>query len=411
MSTTILSNTQQRSRPTISKSSLVSPWQDPKSGIVSYILTSRVAELQQSFYFVNPGMSADGRFCWFYFACPPGGSSRQGRMLGVCDFARGRIEHFPETQFLDASPLVDTDSAEVYWCSNLEVWKRGPGRDDKPRLVNRLPQELARSRQPVRVATHLTFSADKRSLNFDAEFGAEWLVGSIPLDGSQVELWQRFDRCYNHGQFSPTDPDVQMIAQDYAVHPITGNVTGYENRIWLIRREKKATPLFAQPIPYKGETTMTNEHLHGVSSRHPTDCRAMHGHEWWDADGRKVWYVHYGTGVERACVSSPIPELVWPLTHASHAHSDRTGSYLVADSQPPQLPSESRVAFLNRKTGHEVNIVSQMPRPTKSQRNYHVHPHPQFCASDRYLCYTTTVLGRVDVAFTPVETLIEATST
>lgn len=34
-----------------------------------------------------------------------------------------------------------------------------------------------------------------------------------------------------------------------------------------------------------------------------------------------------------------------------------------------------------------------------------IHPHPQFCLNDRYICYTTNVLGRVDVALTPVEAL------
>ena len=39
---------------------------------------------------------------------------------------------------------------------------------------------------------------------------------------------------------------------------------------------------------------------------------------------------------------------------------------------------------------------------------YHIHPHPQFCGGDRYVCYTTNVLGMVDIAFAPVETLLNA---
>lgn len=37
-------------------------WRDPASGVESLILTGRVAACQQSFYFVNDGFSADGRY-------------------------------------------------------------------------------------------------------------------------------------------------------------------------------------------------------------------------------------------------------------------------------------------------------------------------------------------------------------
>ena len=41
---------------------------------------------------------------------------------------------------------------------------------------------------------------------------------------------------------------------------------------------------------------------------------------------------------------------------------------------------------------------------------YHVHPHPQFCQRDRYICYTTNVLATVDLALVSVEHLRAATS-
>jgi hypothetical protein len=42
------------------------------------------------------------------------------------------------------------------------------------------------------------------------------------VDGSPFELWQEFDRCYNHGRFSPPDPDLMLIAQDWWNDPVTG---------------------------------------------------------------------------------------------------------------------------------------------------------------------------------------------
>ena len=43
------------------ESPLFSRWKDSVSGIESSILSTRVAPQQQTFYFCNPSLSADGR--------------------------------------------------------------------------------------------------------------------------------------------------------------------------------------------------------------------------------------------------------------------------------------------------------------------------------------------------------------
>ena len=43
----------------LSESKLFTAWTDPQSGLTSYILSQKVAPLQQSFYFVNDGMTRD----------------------------------------------------------------------------------------------------------------------------------------------------------------------------------------------------------------------------------------------------------------------------------------------------------------------------------------------------------------
>lgn len=69
----------------IERSKNFSPWIDPKCKVRSYILTKRVAPLQQSFYFVNPSMTRDARYLWFYCAFPPGGDANFGRTLAVIE--------------------------------------------------------------------------------------------------------------------------------------------------------------------------------------------------------------------------------------------------------------------------------------------------------------------------------------
>jgi len=369
--------------------SLFTTWKDPKSGVESHILTRRVAPFQQSFYFVNPSTTSDGRYYWFYCSFPPSGNHNYGRCLGVLDFETGEMHCYPETQFLDASPGVHPETGEVFWCSGLDVWKRGPKPGDRVAHVNRLPEELALGRRPWRVATHLTFSANRKSLNLDAEIGCDCFVGEIPLDGTAVRVWQKFDRCYNHGQFSPTDPELQLIAQDSATNPATGKQTHIDNRMWLIRAGEPAFPIFP-----KGGST-------------------MHGHEWWSANGERVWYVHYHRGVE--CVDikdirpgmkeDPKPTLAWNLEPVSHAHTDSRERWIVGDVLPPQ-EKDSCVLFHDRETGRTIPIASFMPYLSPGMSKYHIHPHPQFCLNDEYICYTTMVLGQVDVAFVSVRHLL-----
>ncbi len=372
-------------------SPLFTPWHDPRSGVESLLLSRRVAPLQQSFYYVNQSFTDDGRFLWVYCAFPPNGDANQGRTLAVVDLHAGELRHFPETGFLDASPAVDLANGTVYWCSGAELWRRGPLAEDRPILVNRLPDSIVRNRRPWRVATHLTFSPDKRALNFDAEIGRQWIVGHFPLDGSAPVVWKELDRAYNHAQFSPRVPNLQLVNQDSAVDPVTGNCPSYENRMWLTRPDGSHSPIYRDA---------------------EASGAAKHGHEWWSADGRHVWYIHYNRGVARVdpFADKPREEIMWKSDTVSHAHTDTTGRLIVADCIPGPATGIYRVLFINLNTGREVEIVSHMDYPPDTLKRFHVHAHPQFCLQDRYVCYTTFVHQRVDVALVPVARLLALTT-
>ncbi|MCU6707933.1 oligogalacturonate lyase family protein [Paenibacillus sp. J5C_2022] len=367
----------------IKKSAMFTKWIDPVSGVESWILTARTAPYQSSFYFTNESMTRDGRYLWFYCAFPPSGSSHYGRLLGVADLQEDTIRHFPETAFLDASPLIDLDSGEAYWCTGLDIWRRGPEEKDEAALVHSFPEELAKRRRPARIATHLTFSADRRSLSVDAEFGEQWFCGEAPLDGSPIAIWQSFDRCYNHGQFSPTDPDLQLIAQDSWIDQNSGHQGWLDNRMWLIRRGEEARPIRA-------------------------DGSSGQAHEWWGADGKHVWYVDYKHGTEKVNIETGERKIVWK-SGTCHSHCDRSGQYVAGDIGPYTWKDGCRVAFYNTLTSREINIVSNLPEPPLGRGRYHTDPHPQFCLNDEWICYTTTVLGAPTVALVETKHLLDQT--
>lgn len=371
-------------------SQLFTRWRHPANGVESFILTERAAPVQQSFYYTHPSFSHDGRFLWLGCGYPPEGGMHAQQVLGVVDFAQEELRVYHETQFSSSRPVVDPDSGEVYWANQLEIWKRGPLPGDRTVLVNRFPRELAEGRLE-RLATHPTFSPGRQSLGIDARFvrkdGSQVVyLGEMPLDGSPFRLWRKFEgRFYNHGLFSPSDPDVQMFAYEYWVdhesEPFDHDRPYH--RMWLIRRGEDARPILKTPVSHSG-------------------------HEWWDADGEHVWYLHYGVGVKKVVVATGEETLMWPGA-LSHAHSDRSGRYLVADRMDEPHNPDCHVLFRDTVTGREVEIVNRGPLAPDLTRCVHLHPHPQFCLNDRYICHTTTVHDRVDVALVPVADLIDRT--
>jgi hypothetical protein len=375
-------------------SSLFTRWKNPSNGIESLVLTERAAPVQQSFYYTHPSFSADGRFLWLGCGFPPPGGMHAQQVLGVVDFVTNELRVYPETQFGSARPWLDHATGEVYWGAHLDVWKRGPLPDDTPVRVNTFPAALAKGLRLHNLSTHSTFSSDGRSFNIDARFFKHdgtpvSYIGDMPLDGSPFQLWQRTEGFnYDHGLFSPIDPDVQLFAHEFWSDgqrtglPFDGNRPYH--RIWLIRRGEKAAPLLQTPVSHSG-------------------------HEWWDADGQHIWYLHYGVGVKKVSLATREETLVWPGA-LSHAHSSQCGRYLVADRMDDPGNADCHVLFRDTVTGKEVEIVNRGPLAPHLTKCTHLHPHPHFCLNDRYICYTTTVHDQVDVALVGTDDLIRRTA-
>ena len=97
-------------------------WRDPETGIISYILSKKIAPIQQSFYFTNSIMSSDEKWLWFYTSFPP--SPKKHSTLGVVslDPDNPQIKHFPSSTFSAASPMVGEEGDKVFYCMGNSVW-------------------------------------------------------------------------------------------------------------------------------------------------------------------------------------------------------------------------------------------------------------------------------------------------
>ena len=192
----------------------------------------------------------------------------------------------------------------------------------------------------------------------------------------------------NHAQFSPTDPKLFTIAQDWWHDPFSGKPYGYDHRIWLMDSDMTIyEPL--RPGDWHGHGTLI--------------C-----HEWWDKQGRVCW-TDYDTGVFRCDPYTRELELIWKRP-VCHAHSSPTSEYWCCDDSPYKWNDQPvEVAFFNANSQREVSIVTAMPKPPLPRSPLHLDPHPHFSPKGTYVAYMTTVRGIIDVALTEVAPLVAMT--
>jgi hypothetical protein len=366
----------------LSKHPLFEPWRDPESGIVSYLLADRLAPIQQSFYFVNSSVSRDGKWLWFVTGHPPG----LPRSLAVAslDPANPVIRAFPQTAGANESPCVAPEGDAAYFTLRDAVYRVDV--EGKVTLIAHLPSEFVANRRIFRITTHLTMSADGKYFLLDGEIGNAWYVATAEIATGTVKILHEFGRKHNHGQFSPVDPDLFLLAQDWINDPVTGRYLPFDQRIWLMNVSQT---MFEPLCPNQW-------FRHG---KRP--C-----HEWWSADGKVCW-VDYDEGAYECDLVDRKPVRVWP-TPLCHAHCDPTRQYWCADESPYKWKdTPCQVRFFDRRRGKQVNIVTALPQPFVNRSWYHLDPHPQFTPDGSHVVYTTTVRGRIDVAIAPVQGILE----
>lgn len=279
-----------------------------KSGAEYYVLKERVAYYQQGFYFVNNSMTTDGRYLWFYASFPPVYNSNL-RKLGVIDFQTDEIYLLNDTLFNEASPYIDPVSGEAYFAWDNRIFKRSPKKDSRTEEIIKIKTEGT-----VRtIATHLTPSPDKNEFFLTIhDHNINTRIGSVNIKTGEFSEWAKCDHWINHEQFNPQNSDIALCAYDYSVDIITGQnytIPSDENgnylRLWTVERNGK---MKTYP-PHNNFAT----------------------HEWWSADGKKIYYVNF-FGIHRLNLESG-EHICVADCNPWHAHATKDEKLFIYDEK------------------------------------------------------------------------------
>ena len=370
---------------------------DKESGIPYYVLTTKACEYQQGFYFINNSMTNDGRYLWFYATVNPVYDG-VARNLGYVDFETDEIVICYDCIFSGgASPYVDAETGDIYYTFSNKIYKRSPGKNNfakvlcKPKIEGNV----------TRLATHLTRTSDKKHFFLDARVSNRRFVqGIVDMETGDFEYWAESSHSTNHGQINPKDDTLALCAYDLFTDTDTGeiiripkNEKGEYERLWLISKD--------------GTRRM---------------CPAMHNyatHEWWADDGKKFYYCCDNYGIYGIDIETGEDITILEGVDPWHSHCTRDEKLFVYDEKKLERYGgkwyrgcPAAVNLLNRETGKCVKIVTEMPEngaTPENPNNYHIDPHPRFTENEKYIVFTTTELGSVDLAVAVLDEVLPFT--
>jgi len=210
------------------------------------------------------------------------------------------------------------------------------------------------------------------------------VIYSVDLRTGAVKTLVSSTDWMNHLQFSPTDPTLFMYAHEGAWHQV--------DRIWTIRTDGTENKLMHQ-------RTMQME---------------IAGHEWWGADGKKIWYqLNLPRGVPNsafiASLNLETGERVWyhqdPEALSIHHNVSPDGKMFCGDGnkgnpwivlcQPVDNPDDHTKGANLIRGGYlkSEKLVNMSKTAIHGAHNYLLEPNPSFTPDQKYIVFRSDIFG------------------
>lgn len=390
--------------PPVEESPLFERHVDGESGVVSYVLKPGIFSWnQQSLYFTTKSMTDDGRFIVFD-ASDDERKGRTRKMLALADLERNSVMSLSVSNVI---PHLDVENDRLYYVDSAGAHVRDLKADPlKDIILCPLPPELAALKRVNFYASHLTLTRDRRKAFLDTMSGGgnwwnqRYTQGMLDLSTGKYEPWGETEFCCNHGQASPTDDNLALVAWEFQRSRV---MTKSDGTRYVLPRDPDELVPRVQLVSSNGNYRT----IPSLSCNYAT-------HETWTPDGKgifwcggAVWHLDLASGAQRKLCPYP----------AAHASMSADGRYLTYDRVLDNSWWRGcawAVDFFDTETQRRVVVHTRRPplAPKDKPSNLHPDPHPLFVCRDRYLlCTMNGPDNRMNLSLTPTAPLRQLAAT
>jgi oligogalacturonide lyase len=205
---------------------------------------------------------------------------------------------------------------------------------------------------------------------------------TINIKTGELKVVHRTNHWLGHVQFSPVDPDLCMFCHE-------GN---WENvdRIWLINPSRSTTDA-------SGNVT-DNARI----AFHRTEPREIAGHEFWQPDGKVIWFQHVyrarpkkdGFLTSMDVATGTTTNYVIPAGFGGiHATFSPDGTFLITDGGGKEKTGPDK--YLSKLTlpTDGSNVLKGEHLASLQNNDYTVEPNPHVSFDNHWVIFTATLNG------------------
>jgi len=208
---------------------------------------------------------------------------------------------------------------------------------------------------------------------------------TINIKSGELKVVHRDNKFFGHVQFSPTDPDLLMFCWEGGAERV--------DRIWFIN-------ISQSKIDAAGHVT-SNARL----AFKRTESREVQSHEFWQPDGKYIWFQHTYRG-RKPCVdfdtrlevtTGKTTDYVVPEGFRGvHQTWSPDGTFMISDGVAPKGDTkpgpEKYLSKLTLPTDGS-NIMKGEHLVNLGANDYAVEPNPHISPDNRWVIFTATLHG------------------
>lgn len=363
------------------KATVIPPeFKDPQTGLRVVHLSRYPTDYGSVIYFTYNTFTPDSRYTLV-------NDQMEGRWRYLYSFDFQTMTVKPLEVARKTQDQVVTKSGNVYYMADNAAWVV-PLAGGQPRKIADIPPKWCPGYGFTVNADETLILSGAADVDQDppaqsAGKAAPRVLYTINIKTGQLKVVHRDNKQFGHVQFSPTDPDLCMFCWE-------GNWAKVD-RIWFINPSKST-------VDTNGNVT-SNAHI----AYHRTEPGEIVGHEFWQPDGKKVWFQQSFKSPARSfltcmdVISGTTTQYKIPSGYGGiHETFSPDGSFLIADGnghRGDRKPAAGKYISMLMIPTDGSDMLRGKHLVTMFANDYAFEPNPHVSLDNHWVTFTATLNG------------------